>query len=103
MARSASVTSPGITRNSTMPSAEVAEPIRVRAATPADVPDLLALIRELASYERLADQVVATESDLAASLFDPRPAAEAVLADLGPSLAGFALFFQNYSTFLGRP
>jgi GNAT superfamily N-acetyltransferase len=90
-----------------MPSAEVVPPggpaIRVRAATAADVPALLGFIRELASYERLAEQVVASEADLQAALFGPRPAAEAVLADLGDSPAGFALFFQSYSTFLGRP
>jgi GNAT superfamily N-acetyltransferase len=90
-----------------MPSAEVGppdeSPIRIRAAASADAADLLGLIRELATYERLADQVVASEADLRAALFGPRPAAEAVLADVGESLAGFALFFQNYSTFLGRP
>src|SRR5882757_3621895 len=102
----APVTGPGITRNTTMPSAEVGPPgpaIRIHAATAADVPALLGFVRELATYERLADQVVASEADLHAALFGPRPAAEAVLADLGESLAGFALFFQSYSTFLGRP
>jgi GNAT superfamily N-acetyltransferase len=90
-----------------MPSAEVAppgdNPVRIRAATAADVATLLGLIRELATYERLADQVVASEADLAAAMFGPRPAAEAVLAEVGESLAGFALYFQSFSTFVGRP
>jgi GNAT superfamily N-acetyltransferase len=89
-----------------MPTPEVSEaaagPLRIRAATPADVPTLLAMIRELASYERLADQVTATEDDLRAGLFGARPAAEAVLAEMGEEPAGFALFFHNFSTFLGR-
>jgi GNAT superfamily N-acetyltransferase len=76
---------------------------RIRPAAPADVPVVLELIRELASYEKLAKEVVATESDLAAALFGPRPSAEAVLAEVGDATAGFALFFQNFSTFLGRP
>ena len=80
----------------------------LRAATVADVPVILELIRGLAEYERLSDQVVATAEDLRATLFGPRPCAEVVLAeeqgDAGtPVVAGFALFFHNYSTFRGRP
>ena len=79
------------------------------------MPEVLALIRELAAYERLAHQVVATEADLAAALFAPRPCAEVVLAWVDGTLAstpadapaetpaGFALFFHNFSTFLGKP
>ena len=75
----------------------------VRPATVADVPLILEFIRGLAEYERLPDQVVATEARLHETLFGPRPAAEVLLADLEAVPAGFALFFQNYSTFLARP
>lgn len=79
-------------------------PLRIDAATAADVPLVLELIRELADYERLADQVVATEADVERALFGARPCAEAVIARLdGGEAAGFALFFQSFSTFLGRP
>jgi GNAT superfamily N-acetyltransferase len=76
---------------------------RLRAATRADVPDILRLIRALAEYEKLAHEVVATEAALADSLFGPRPAAEVLLAEDGGRGIGFALFFQNYSTFLAKP
>ena len=75
----------------------------VRPATAADVPLILEFIRGLAEYERLPEQVVATEARLHATLFGPRPAAEVLLAHLGTEPAGLALFFQNYSTFLARP
>lgn len=77
--------------------------IDIRAATEADVPLLLTLIRELATYERLADQVTATEDDLRRTLFGERPAAEALLATWDGQPAGMAIFFPNYSTFLARP
>jgi GNAT superfamily N-acetyltransferase len=68
------------------------------------VPLILALIRELAEFERLADEVVASEAQLGAALFGPRPAAEVLLAFSAEGVpAGFALFFQNFSTFLGTP
>ena len=76
-------------------------PPTLRAATPADVPLILGFIRELAAYESLDDQVVATESLLAEQLFGPRPAAEVVIAEVDGSAVGFALFFHNFSTFLG--
>jgi len=75
----------------------------IRPATPADVPLILTLIRALATYERLADQVVASEADLRHSLFGPRPYAEVVIAESDGVPVGFALFFHNFSTFLGRP
>jgi len=75
----------------------------LRPATRADVPDILRLIRALAEYEKLAHEVVATEAALADSLFGPRPAAEVLLAEEGGRAIGFALFFQNYSTFLAKP
>lgn len=77
--------------------------IRLRFATREDVPTILALIRALAAYEKLAHEVVADEASLAATLFGERPAAEVVLAEHAGAPAGFALFFPNYSTFLGRP
>ncbi|NUO63921.1 MAG: GNAT family N-acetyltransferase [Gemmatimonadaceae bacterium] len=80
-----------------------ASPFTLRSATPDDVPLILECIRGLAEYERLPHEVVATEELLRESLFGARPAAEVVLAHEGDEPAGFALFFHNYSTFLGRP
>jgi GNAT superfamily N-acetyltransferase len=79
--------------------------IIIRPATTADVPTILALIRELAEYEKLLDMVVATEASLHRSLFGPRPYAEALIATVGSEseTVGFALFFHNFSTFLGKP
>jgi GNAT superfamily N-acetyltransferase len=76
--------------------------LELRPAAPADVPVILALIRELADYERLAADVVATEDLLREALFGPRVAAECVIAELAGQAVGFALFFHNFSTFLGR-
>ena len=77
----------------------------LRDAAPPDAGLILALIRELAEYERLAHEVVATEETLREQLFGPRPAAEVVLATdvTTGEAAGFALYFQNFSTFLARP
>ena len=75
----------------------------LRPASSADVPAILACIRGLAEYERLAHQCVATEAQLRESLFGERPAAEVVLAFAGDEPAGFALWFQSYSTVLARP
>jgi GNAT superfamily N-acetyltransferase len=77
--------------------------MRIRAATVGDVPLVLRFIRELAEYERLAHEVVATEEGLRETLFGQRPYAEVVIAEVEGEPAGFALFFHNYSTFLGRP
>ena len=77
--------------------------IEIRSATEEDVPLLLRFIKELAEYERLAHEVVATEEDLRGSLFGEFRVAEALLAYLGEKPAGFALFFHNFSTFLGKP
>ncbi len=77
-------------------------PTTLRSATIADVPLILDLIRGLAEYERLPNEVVATEAGLRASLFGPVAAAEVVIAEVDGTAAGFALFFHNYSTFLGR-
>jgi GNAT superfamily N-acetyltransferase len=74
----------------------------VKAASPADVPELQAMIRALAEYEKLSELCIASDADLAEALFGPRPAAEALIAWAGGQAAGFALFFHNFSTFLGR-
>ena len=76
--------------------------LRIRAATPADAPVILELIRGLAEYEKLAHECVATEAALRETLFGARPQAEVLLAEEGALAQGFALFFHNYSTFLAR-
>lgn len=77
--------------------------VRVRAASEADVPLILSFIKELAEYERLSHEVVATEEALQKWLFGERPVAEVAIGDDEDGPAGFALFFHNFSTFLGRP
>ena len=79
------------------------EGIGVRAATSEDVPLILSFLKELAEYEKLSHEVVATEDDLVRHLFGDRPVAEVVIGELGGTPAGFALFFHSFSTFLGRP
>ena len=79
------------------------EQVLIRAAARADVPELLRLIRELAIYEKLEHQAVGTADALAASLFGPRPACEALIAEVGGRPVGFALFFTTFSTFLCKP
>jgi GNAT superfamily N-acetyltransferase len=76
--------------------------IRIVPATERDTPVILSLIKGLAEYERLEHEAEATEDDIRESLFGEWPGAEVVLAYVGADLAGFALFFHNYSTFLGR-
>jgi GNAT superfamily N-acetyltransferase len=76
---------------------------QIRQATERDVPVILAFIRQLAEYERLAHQAVMTEEILKESLFGPRPAAEVLLGYSGDRPVAFAVFFHNFSTFLGRP
>ena len=76
--------------------------VRIVPATERDVPVILSLIKGLADYERLEHEVDATEDGVRESLFGDWPAAEVVLAYVGADVAGFALFFHNYSTFLGR-
>lgn len=75
----------------------------LRAATLADLPAIVGLIRELAEYEKLAHLVVVTAESLAPHLFGPRPVAEAVVGDVNGSVVAFALFFTHFSTFLGQP
>jgi GNAT superfamily N-acetyltransferase len=80
-----------------------AQQITIRAAVRADAPLVLGFIRELALYEHLEHQVVATVEDIEAALFGARPYAEVVFACLDGVPLGFALFFHNFSTFLGKP
>ena len=74
----------------------------IQPATERDVPVILSLIKALAEYERLSHKVVATEESLRESLFGPRRTAEVLLGYAGAEAVGFAVFFHNYSTFLGR-
>lgn len=76
--------------------------IRIVPATADDVAVILSLIRELAEFEKLSHLVVATEAMLAEALFSAHPKAEVVLAIQDDEPVGFALFFHNFSTFLGR-
>jgi GNAT superfamily N-acetyltransferase len=75
----------------------------IREATEADVPLILQFIRDLAEYERLADRVTATEEQIRRTLFGNPRFAEVLIAEEDGAPAGFALFFHNYSTFLGQP
>ena len=75
----------------------------IRAATEDDVPIILTLIKELAEYEKLSHEVEATDADIRQSLFGERPVAEALIGELGFLPISFALFFYNFSTFLGKP
>jgi len=77
--------------------------VSIRAATPADVPLVLSFIRDLAVYEHLEDRAVASEADLTRSLFGTPRYAEVVFACSDGEALGFALFFHNFSTFLGKP
>jgi GNAT superfamily N-acetyltransferase len=76
--------------------------VRILPAERKDIPLILSFIRKLAEYEKLLDEVVADEDTLRAALFGPRPAAEVVLAYIGNEPVGFAVFFQTFSTFMGR-
>ena len=77
--------------------------IRIRPATPDDVPLIITFIHELATYEKLAHEVVASEADMHAALFGEPPVVETVIASLDGEPVGYALFFPTFSTFLGKP
>jgi GNAT superfamily N-acetyltransferase len=78
--------------------------LHIEPATPADVPIILQLIRELAEFERLLHEVTATEEQLQENLFGQRPKAEVIMGRLeGGEVVGFALYFHNFSTFLAKP
>ena len=77
--------------------------ISLRFAEEKDIPVILSLIKELAEYEKLSDEVTATESKLKENLFGKRKFAEVIIAELNGNPAGQALFFHNFSTFLAKP
>ncbi|HYE74760.1 MAG TPA: GNAT family N-acetyltransferase, partial [Blastocatellia bacterium] len=77
--------------------------LEIKPATIEDTPLILSFIKKLAEYERLSHEVIATEDSLRATLFGPRPFAEVVIAYYESSPVGFALFFHNFSTFVGKP
>src|SRR5712691_12438953 len=77
--------------------------LQIRVATEADVPLILRFIKDLAEYEKLSDRVVATEELLRDTLFGHPRFAEVLIGEAEGKPVGFALFFHNYSTFLGRP
>jgi len=79
------------------------ENFAIRPATVADVPIILELIRALATYERAPNEVTATEKGLTEVLFGAKPPAEVLLAFENETAVGFAVFFHNFSTWLGRP
>lgn len=74
----------------------------IRPARPADVPDILAMIRELATFENLEDTLQVTAASLQSALFGPTPAASALVAMVGPETAGYAIFYSTFSSFTGR-
>lgn len=76
--------------------------LTIRSAQPGDEPVILRLIRELATYEKLEHEVIATESRLTRTLFADDPNAFVLMAEADGAPCGFALYFFNYSTFLGR-
>jgi len=77
--------------------------LRIAPASAADVPLILSFIQKLAEYEKLSHEVVATEAGLRTWLFGEKPMAEVLIAYWDAQPAGFALFFHNFSTFLGKP
>lgn len=77
--------------------------LQIRSATREDVPLILRFIQQLAEYEKLRHEAVVTEQDLLDTLFGERVYAEVLIADYEQQAAGFALFFHNFSTFLGKP
>lgn len=77
--------------------------LTIRDAVPTDVPEILALIRDLAVYEKEPDAAIATEADLLRDGFGPEPYFRCIMAEWDGAVAGFALFFFQYSTWEGRP
>jgi ribosomal protein S18 acetylase RimI-like enzyme len=76
--------------------------LSIRQATRADVPLVLSFVRDLAEYEKLSHLVVATETVIAEELFGPNSHTEVLLGHIGTEPAAFAVYFHNFSTFLGR-
>ncbi|WP_454785978.1 N-acetyltransferase family protein [Legionella sp. WA2024007413] len=77
--------------------------VKITFATPSDIPLILQFIKELAEYEQLLHEVVATEEQLLETLFGSKSYAEVIIGYLDEKPVSFALFFHNYSTFLGKP
>ncbi|WP_316239618.1 GNAT family N-acetyltransferase [Bradyrhizobium sp. SZCCHNR1015] len=78
-------------------------PVSIRSAGPDDIGSVFALIRELADYEKLSHEVGASEADIAAALFCEHPTLFCDLAEWNGAVAGFAVWFVNFSTFAGKP
>lgn len=76
--------------------------VSIRAAVRADVPLIHKLVRDLAVYEKMEDECISTAASLEEALFSNRPAAEVLIGELDGSPVGFALFYHNYSTFIGK-
>ncbi len=83
-------------------SGKLTQSVRIRPATPDDVAGILKMVAELAEFEDLTDQLVATEADYQKSLFGPVPVAEALVAEQDGALIGYAIFFSTFSTFIGK-
>lgn len=81
----------------------IADRTSFRLAAKTDATSILDLVRELAEYEKRADEAIATEEDLMRGLFGSRPYAECMLAERDGQIVGYALFFHNFSTFTGKP
>ena len=79
-----------------------ADTLHIRPATPADLPVIVSLIRELAEFEKLGHMMVATEETLADELFGPKSPAETLIGEAGGEPVAFAVIFHNFSTFLGK-
>src|SRR4051812_26086391 len=82
---------------------DMADSFTIQSAQPADIPIVLQLIQDLATYERAPNDVTATEEQLRRVLFGEKPSAEVLIAREGGEPVGFAVFFHNFSTWLGRP
>jgi len=76
--------------------------LRIETATVGDIPSIVRLVKQLAVYEKLAHQMVATEDDFRRALFGPRRNVDALIAFMDDKPVGFALYFYTFSTFLGR-
>ena len=79
------------------------EKVGIRETTAEDVPVILQFIKDIATFEKLSGEVVATEEIIAETLFGEKPSAEVILAESGGEPVGYAVFFFNFSTFTGRP
>ena len=81
----------------------MSDDLEIRPADPTDLALVLSFIREIAEFEDLSHEVIATEEGMSEYLFGERPVAEVLIAEIGGRPVGFALFYQNFSTFVGRP